>query len=234
MIFFSNVNYMFKSANDLTSLLCDEWKNVINIDNVDWNSIIDVLNKEEFYPPKNDIFNALNNCHPDNVKVVIIGQDPYYNRGQAHGYAFSVRQDVQIPPSLMNIFKELSNEMNMKTLPQNGCLEKWAHEGVLLLNSILTVKAGKPDSHKGIGWEDFTSNVIEYIDNNCNVVFLAWGKQAEVICNGVRKNKVLVAGHPSPRNTFKPFIGCDCFRKANDELISMNILPVRWTILWNK
>ena len=226
---------MFKSASDLTSLLCDEWKDVLNIDSVNWDEIINVLNKEkEFYPPKKDIFNALNNCHPDSVKVVIIGQDPYYNRGQAHGYSFSVQPNVQVPPSLQNIFAELKDEMNMKTLPPNGCLEKWAHEGVLLLNSILTVSAGKPDSHKGIGWEDFTSDVINYIDMNHDVVFLAWGRQAENICSQVKRNKVLVTGHPSPRNTLNPFVGCGCFREANNKLMSMNILPVRWTILWKK
>ena len=224
---------MFKSANDLTSLLCDEWKEVINMSSVNWDGIISVLNKEkEVFPPKKDIFNALNNCHPDKVKVVIVGQDPYYNRGQAHGYSFSVQRNVSIPPSLANIFKELVDELNMKTFPPNGCLEKWEKEGVLLLNSILTVRAGAPDSHKGIGWETFTSEVIEWIDDNCNVVFLAWGRQAETICSKVKRNKVIVTGHPSPRNTANPFVGCGCFRKVNDELMAKNILPVRWNILW--
>ena len=227
---------MFKSIEDLTSLLCNEWRDAINMSAVDWDSIIRVLNnkKEEFYPPKKEIFNALNHCHPEKVKVVLIGQDPYFNFGQAHGYSFSVRPDVKTPPSLLNIFKELENEMNISSHPPNGCLERWESEGVLLLNTVLTVSSGKANSHKGIGWEAFTSAIIDYIDKNCNCVFLAMGRQAENVCKAVTNNKVIVTGHPSPVNTTNPIIGSNCFRKVNDELIAKNILPVRWNILWHK
>lgn len=225
---------MFNSVEDLTSLLCNEWKQVLRMDDVDWENIIDNLNNGDFYPSKRDIFNALNRCHPDNVKVVIIGQDPYFNKGQAHGFSFSVRPNIRVPPSLMNIFKELVSEFGLTTYPANGCLEKWASEGVLLLNSILTVGAGKANSHKGIGWETFTSNIIEYVDNHCTAVFLAWGRQAQTVCSCVKKNPVIVSGHPSPMNTSNPFVGCGCFRKANDILIEKGILPVRWNRLWIK
>ena len=196
--------------------------------------LIEEYKKYTVYPDMHDLFNALKYTSYKDTKVVILGQDPYYNRGQAHGYSFSVQPNVSVPPSLANVFKELTEEMNMRRPPSNGCLEKWASEGVLMLNSILTVRAGTPNSHKGIGWEEFTSEVINYIDTHCTVVFLAWGRQAQEICAKVTRNKVIATGHPSPRNTANPFVGSGCFRKANDELMMRRILPVRWNVLWIK
>lgn len=223
----------FNSVNDLLTLLSDEWKNVIDFSDVDFNNIINVLNKDKFYPKKQDIFNALNSCPPSKVKVVLIGQDPYINENEAHGFSFSVKNGVRIPPSLMNIFNELKNEFNLSRLPSSGCLTEWANEGVLLLNAVLTVKVNKSNSHKNIGWEKFTKKIIEYIDSKCDVVFLALGNNARDTCKVVTRNKVLHYGHPSPINTSgKKFLGCNCFRNVNDELIKIGILPVRWDIIF--
>ena len=224
--------------NDLSSLLCPEWRDVIGKEFKEsyWDNIIKVLNKEydRYLPKKSDIFNALNECKPDKVKVVIIGQDPYINDNQAHGFAFSVNKNTIIPPSLKNIFKEIQREYNINTELSNGCLIDWAREGVLLLNSILTVRIHESNSHKNIGWERFTSSVIKYIDENKTVVFLAWGSSAIRICkDNVTYNTVLTAGHPSPVNRTNPFYGCGCFKEANEILMKHNILPVRWIRLWN-
>lgn len=223
----------FTDANELISLLSEEWRNVLNLSNVNFQKIIDKLNSEKYYPKKEDIFNALNLCPPSKIKVVIIGQDPYINENEAHGFSFSVTPNVRIPPSLRNIFEELKQEFDMKKIPKHGCLIKWVDEGVLLLNSILTVAAGKSKSHDKIGWDTFTQNIIEYIDNNCKVVFLALGNNAKLVCKNV-KNKVLCYGHPSPLNTSdKKFLGCNCFVNVNEELIKMQILPIRWTIIFD-
>lgn len=219
-------------VSDLQSLLCQEWYNVVKNEfaNAYWQQIIAKLNSTNNYlPKKKDIFNALNACPPSKVKVVIIGQDPYIHENEAHGFSFSVPDGTRIPPSLNNVFKELGSEYSKNIVPTSGCLTRWAEDGVLLLNSILTVEEGKSNSHKNIGWENFTSAIIRWIDNHCKVVFLSWGKGAQQITDQqVVNNKVLIAGHPSPLNTFKPFVGCGCFRECNDLLKSMNLLPVRW------
>ena len=189
------------------------------------------LNKSKFYPKIDQIFNAINNIELSKLKAVIIGQDPYHN-GSAHGYSFSVLPSRQIPASLQNIFKELKTEYNISTLPSSGCLLPWTDEGVLLLNTILTVEPSKPKSHANIGWQDFTNAIIQYIDNNYKVVFLAWGNNAQKTCNIVHNNPVIKSGHPSPLNTSKPFVGCNCFKECNNELIKMGILPIRWNVLW--
>ena len=225
-----------KSVSEMMSLLSKEWMDVIGdeFSKPYWENIINVLNSDEKYlPNKSLIFSALNKCPPQNVKVVIIGQDPYIHSNEPHGFSFSVKPGVKIPPSLRNIFEELENEYNMTTIPRSGCLVAWAAEGVLLLNSVLTVHEGKSDSHKGIGWENFTSAVIRYIDNHNRVVFMAWGKKAQTICSSnVKNNEILVAGHPSPMNSTNPFKGCGCFREANAILKKNKILPVRWIKLW--
>ena len=225
-----------KNISELQSLLSLEWLNVIGEEfgKSYWNEILHTLNSDTKYlPEKKLIFEALNKCPPEKVKVVIVGQDPYIHSNEPHGLSFSVKPGVRIPPSLRNIFEELCSEYNIDTLPKNGCLIKWESEGVLLLNSVLTVHEGKSDSHKGIGWENFTASVIKYLDNHNIIVFMAWGAKAQKVCaDNVKNNIVLTAGHPSPLNTSKPFKGCGCFREANSILKKNNILPVRWIKLW--
>lgn len=223
----------FPDVESLTSLLCNEWSSVLNMNSVPWKRIIAHLNEShEFAPKKEDIFNALNMCHPDRVKAVIIGQDPYPTRGNAHGFSFSVREGVSIPASLRNVYTELIEEYHLTTRPRNGCLIEWVKEGVLLLNTILTVDVGAAKSHAKIGWEDFTMLVIKHLDENCNCVFMAWGKDAENLCSKyVKHSKVIVSGHPSSQNLSNPFVGCGCFKDANKYLISKGILPIRWTRL---
>ena len=225
-----------KDVSELRSLLIPEWYDAIGEEfgKPYWNEIIDTLNKDgKYLPEKKLIFNALNKCPPEKVKVVIIGQDPYIHSNEPHGFSFSVKPGVKIPPSLRNIFEELCGEYSIDSLPRNGCLSQWETEGVLLLNTILTVHEGKSDSHRGIGWENFTSAVIKYLDNHNFVVFLAWGAKAQKVCSdNVKNNPVLTAGHPSPLNRAKPFKGCGCFREANTLLRKNKILPVRWIKLW--
>lgn len=224
------------SLDELKCILSQEWYSVMKNEfmNNYWNDIIHVLNHCNYLPKKKDLFNALNSCPPNKVKVVIIGQDPYIHSYEAHGYSFSVPKGVNAPPSLKNIFKELGIEYNIELMPEDGCLINWANDGVLLLNSILTVEELKSRSHKNIGWERFTSAIIRYIDLHCKCVFLAWGKDAQAITDKqVSNNKVLVAGHPSPLNTARPFVGCGCFKEANQILKSMGILPVRWLSIFN-
>lgn len=221
------------NSDELISLLSTSWRNVLDIQTKDFENIVKTLNSGKFYPKKEDIFNALNSCPPSKVKIVLIGQDPYINENEAHGFSFSVKNSVKIPPSLMNIFKELKQEFRFNSLPTNGCLTKIANEGVLLLNSILTVSPGKSNSHKNIGWEIFTKKVIEYLDLNHKIIFLCLGNQAREVCKCVTKNKVMCYGHPSPLNTAKPFVGCNCFKDVNNELINMYILPVRWNVLFD-
>lgn len=224
----------FVNPSELINLLCNEWREVLNISGINWAKICSVLNNGKYYPNKHEIFNALNHCRPNDVKVVVIGQDPYFNVDQAHGYSFSVRSNVTIPPSLNNIFKELMLEYNIYEPPPNGNLESLASEGVLLLNSILTVAPGKANSHKGIGWEQLTSEIIKHLNKN-KVIYLAWGSAAAKICKDaeVNMNNVIKCGHPSPLNTINKFIGCNCFRRCNELLMQHNVLPIRWDILWH-
>ena len=224
---------------EMKSLLSQEWLNALQneFNNDYWNEIIRVLNSSKKYlPRKQDLFNALNVCSPNKVKVIILGQDPYIHEHEAHGFSFSVPETaVNIPPSLRNIFKELENEYNVGAEPKNGCLIKWAKDGVLLLNSILSVEEGKSRSHKNIGWEQFTAAIIRYIDLHNKCVFMAWGRDAEnIITQQVTNNKILTAGHPSPLNISKPFVGCGCFRECNEMLKSMKILPVRWLSIYTQ
>lgn len=225
-----------ENVNEMQSLLSPEWLDVIGdeFSKSYWNDIIETLNSDTNYlPEKKYIFNALNECPPENVKVVIIGQDPYIHSNEPHGFSFSVKPGVRIPPSLRTVFEEICSEYSIDSLPKNGCLIPWVSEGVLLLNSVLTVREGKSDSHKGIGWENFTSAVIKYLDTHNIVVFMAWGAKAQKVCSdNVKNNVVLTAGHPSPLNKTKPFKGCGCFREANDILKKNKLLPVRWIKLW--
>jgi len=184
------------------------------------------------YPPGSLIFNAFNTTPVDNIKVVIIGQDPYHGPGQAHGLCFSVQNGVPPPPSLVNIFKELHDDIGM-SIPNHGNLTKWAQQGVFLLNASLTVRAGEPMSHSKIGWATFTDTVIKKIsDTKEHVVFMLWGKfaQDKRMLIDETKHLVLRAPHPSPLSAFNGFFGCRHFSKANQYLVSKGIDPVDWSL----
>jgi uracil-DNA glycosylase len=184
------------------------------------------------YPPGGQIFNAFNTTHFDNLKVVLLGQDPYHGINQAHGLSFSVKKGVMPPPSLANIFKELKNDIGMPT-PAHGDLTRWAEQGVLLLNASLTVRSGEPTSHSKIGWHEFTDAVIRKIsDLKEHVVFLLWGKYAQekqVLINE-KKHLILKAAHPSPFSADKGFFGCKHFSKTNEYLMKHGIDPIDWQI----
>lgn len=182
------------------------------------------------YPPSNLIFNAFNLTPFDKVKVVILGQDPYHNVGQAHGLAFSVPDGIQIPPSLQNIFKELNNDIGMP-IPQSGNLENWAKEGVLLLNASLTVRANMAASHARIGWQQFTDAAIRALsEKKEHLVFILWGNYAIAKENLIDHSKhlVLKTVHPSPLSASRGFFGCHHFSQTNQYLISNDIQPIRW------
>lgn len=182
-------------------------------------------------PEYGNIFNAFEFCSPSNLKVVILGQDPYPTKGHAHGLCFSVEANVRpFPKSLNNIFKEIEADLNIP-FPENGNLERWAKQGVLLLNSVLTVEEGKTDSHKGIGWEQFTDAVIELISQKKeNVVFMLWGSKAisKSTLIDAKKHFVLTSVHPSPLSAYRGFLGCKHFSKANEFLASKGLNSIHW------
>lgn len=183
------------------------------------------------YPDMHDIFNSLKAASYEDIKVVIIGQDPYHEPGQAHGMAFSVKPGVEAPPSLKNIYKELASDIPGFVIPQDGYLQKWAEQGVLLLNAVLTVRAHQANSHKGKGWEIFTDRVIELInEKETPVVFLLWGANARakkiLITNPI--HYVLEAPHPSPLSAYNGFFGCKHFSKCNALLEKSGQKPIDW------
>ncbi len=187
-------------------------------------------NTQVVYPPGKEIFRSFDRCDFDKVKVVIIGQDPYHGPGQANGLCFSVRDGVKMPPSLVNIFKEIRNDLG-KPIPQSGDLERWAEQGVLLLNATLTVRASSPGSHQNKGWEVFTDAVIKTIsDQKEHVVFLLWGayaqKKGEIIDR--QKHYVLLSPHPSPFSADRGFFGNKHFSKANEYLKSKGLKEIDW------
>ncbi len=184
------------------------------------------------YPGMYDIFNALKLTSFSDCKVVILGQDPYHGEGQAHGLSFSVRDGVQPPPSLLNIFKELQDDVGIPA-PQTGNLTCWAKQGVLLLNTVLTVRAHQPNSHKGKGWEQVTDDVINALNRKTTpVVFLLWGanarNKAKIVTNPIHIR--LEAPHPSPLSAYNGFFGCKHFSKANAALIASGQTPIDWTV----
>jgi uracil-DNA glycosylase len=182
------------------------------------------------YPAEEKIFSALNTTAFNNVRVVIIGQDPYHGEGQAHGLAFSVPKGVRIPPSLMNIYKEIEAEFDHK-MPGHGDLTGWAEQGVLLLNATLTVQHASAGSHQKKGWEDFTDAVIRAInEKHDNVAFMLWGSYAQKKGNFIdrRKHLVLEAAHPSPLSAYRGFLGCGHFKKANEYLAKHGHTPIKW------
>jgi len=182
------------------------------------------------FPRGSEIFNAFNFTPFDQVKVVILGQDPYHGPGQAHGLCFSVRQAVTVPPSLVNIYKELETDMGL-AIPEHGNLEHWAKQGVLLLNSVLTVEAHNAASHQGQGWETFTNQVIACLNQHREyLVFLLWGSYAQRKGAVIDRSKhlVLIAPHPSPLSAHRGFLGCRHFSKANYYLQHHGIEPIDW------
>ncbi|MBK9380428.1 MAG: uracil-DNA glycosylase [Chitinophagaceae bacterium] len=184
------------------------------------------------YPPGSLLFNAFNTTPFDKVKVVILGQDPYHGPGQAHGLCFSVQNGVAPPPSLVNIFKELQQDIGIE-IPNHGNLTHWAQQGVFLLNASLSVRAGEPMSHSKIGWAQFTDHVIKTIsDKKKNVVFLLWGKfaQEKKILIDERKHLILKAAHPSPLSAHAGFLGCKHFSKTNEYLVKNGIDPIDWSL----
>jgi len=184
------------------------------------------------YPVANDIFRALNLTPFDKVKVVILGQDPYHGEGQAHGLCFSVNKNVKIPPSLVNIYKELHSDLGMD-IPSHGCLESWARQGVLLLNNVLTVEHGKAGSHHKRGWEQFTDKIIELLNTKSDhLVFILWGSPAQKKASAVdeKKHLVLKSVHPSPLSVYRGFFGSKPFSKANAFLESHGMTPIDWSI----
>ena len=184
------------------------------------------------YPPQDEVFNAFKYTAFDEVKVVILGQDPYHGEGQAHGLCFSVKPDVEIPPSLVNIYQELHDDCGCY-IPNNGCLTKWATQGVLLLNTVLTVRAHQANSHKGIGWEEFTDAAIRILNEQDRpIVFLLWGRPAQMkkamLTNP--KHLILEAPHPSPLSAYRGFFGCRHFSQANRFLKANGYDPIDWQI----
>lgn len=186
----------------------------------------------QIFPPAEDIFNAFHATPFHKVKVLLLGQDPYHNIGQAHGMSFSVLPGQEIPPSLQNIYKELETDCNCY-IPNNGYLKKWADQGVLLLNTVLTVRAHQANSHRQKGWEEFTDAVIRAVNEiDRPVVHLLWGRpageKAKILNN--QKHLVLTAPHPSPLSAYRGFFGCKHFSKANEFLIKNGLEPIDWQI----
>lgn len=182
------------------------------------------------YPKVENIFNALNLVKFNDVKVVILGQDPYHEPNQAHGLAFSVEGNVLLPPSLQNIFKEISNDLNIEQ-SKDGNLERWAKQGVLLLNTVLTVRKGQANSHKDKGWEQLTSRIIELLnERETPIVFLLWGSQAKKIGEKInnKNHLILTSVHPSPLSAYNGFFGCKHFSKANEFLQKNGLEKIDW------
>ena len=185
------------------------------------------------YPPAADVFNAFKYTEFADVKVVILGQDPYHNEGQAHGLAFSVREGVAVPPSLVNIYKELADDIAGFSVPPHGCLTRWAEQGVLLLNTVLTVRAHRAHSHADLGWETFTDRVVAQINaGRENVVFMLWGSHAQKKGAMIDRSRhlVLSAPHPSPLSAYRGFFGCRHFSRANAYLAAHGITPIDWQL----
>lgn len=187
---------------------------------------------KEVYPAGKLMFNAFNLTPFEQVKVVIIGQDPYHGFGQAHGLSFSVPEGIKTPPSLQNIYKEIGQDLGLP-IPNHGNLEAWAKQGVLLLNAVLSVNASEPASHKAAGWENFTNAVIYHLSQQRkNLVFLLWGRfaQEKELLIDSNKHLILKAAHPSPFSAYQGFFGCKHFSKTNDYLVSKSISPIDWSI----
>ncbi len=214
------------------------WKEVLKVEQEKpyWESLVGLLRQEqkayEIYPPNPQVLNAFKLTSLSNVKVLIMGQDPYHGPNQAHGLAFSVQKGVKIPPSLKNIYKELASDVGF-TIPDHGNLTEWAEQGVLLLNSTLTVRKGEPNSHEGIGWGTLTDNVIKAVsEHQDNVIFILWGAFAQGKEKLIDKNKhsILRAPHPSPFSANRGFFGCKHFSKTYAILEQRGKEPIDWQL----
>lgn len=216
--------------NDWLNLLQDEFEKEYYIKLRTF--LVEEYNHNTVYPDMYNIFNALNFTAYSDVKVVILGQDPYHGENQAHGLSFSVNPGVKIPPSLINIYKELQSDLGCY-IPNNGYLKKWADQGVLLLNASLTVRAGEANSHRNIGWEKLTDRIIELLNNKDEpIVFILWGNNAiskeKLITN--TNHYIIKSVHPSPLSASRGFFGSKPFSKANEFLMSANKSPIDWQI----
>lgn len=221
---------MVHLGNDWDEILSEEFKSPYYL------SLREFLKTEysarRIFPPMNDIFSAFKASSFENTRVVIIGQDPYHGLGQAHGLCFSVKKGVVPPPSLKNIYKEINDDLGLPT-PQHGELTHWANQGVLMLNSVLTVREGAPTSHKDKGWETFTDNVIKKLnEKQTPIVFLLWGayaqKKGQLITNPIHYK--LCAAHPSPLSAYNGFFGCKHFSKTNEILKKHGLEPIDWQV----
>ena len=201
-----------------------------------YKKLFETVNEEyrtrQIFPPADDIFNAFHLTPLHNVKAVILGQDPYHNVGQAHGLCFSVKKGVDVPPSLVNIYKELHDDLGC-TIPNHGCLTKWAEQGVLMLNTVLTVRAHQANSHQGRGWEQFTDAVINAVNaQDRPIVYMLWGNSAKdkipMLTNP--KHLILTSAHPSPLSANRGFFGCRHFSKCNEFLENHGVTPIDWQI----
>lgn len=221
---------MPKIENDWLFILKDEFKKPYYKEL--YNKVLNEYENYTIYPKKEDLFNAFHLTPYSKVKVVILGQDPYFNENQAHGLCFSVKKGVKVPPSLLNIYKELNIELGLK-IPNNGCLIKWAEQGVFLLNTILTVRSKSPASHKDIGWQCFTDAIIKSLNEiDRPIVFFLWGNHArekKKFLNN-KKHLVLEASHPSPFAANKGFFNCNHFKMANEFFEQNNIEKIDWQI----
>ena len=221
------------------NLICSEkWQDILKteFDKKYFKDLISFLNSEyqnhKIFPQKKQVFEALNSVAFNDVKVIIIGQDPYHGEGQANGLSFSVNDQISIPPSLLNIFKELNSDLNID-IPHSGNLQSSANQGVLLLNTVLTVEKDNANSHKGLGWEIFTKKAIEIVSSELNnVVFILWGKQAQSLKDiiDVSKHYIISSVHPSPLSAHRGFFGSKPFSKANNFLKQKGVKPIDWKI----
>ena len=227
-----------KSKLSKTVIIDDTWYHALqNEFSKDyWKFLTDTVRKlyktKVVYPDPKKVFNAFDSTPFNKVKVVIIGQDPYHGAGQAHGLCFSVEKDTKIPPTLRNIYKELNSDLNI-SIPTTGNLQSWADQGVLMLNTVLTVEANQANSHKELGWEKFTKAAIKVVSKELeNVVFILWGKQAQSFSTILNENAhyILSSVHPSPLSAHNGFFGCKHFSKANDYLIKQDKTPIDWSI----
>ena len=216
-----------------------EWDEILSeeFSSASYNNLREFLKTEYttrvIYPPMFDIFNSMKNTPFEDIKAVIIGQDPYHEEGQAMGLSFSVPKGQKIPPSLVNIYKEIEKETGAN-MPSHGDLTGWAKQGVLLLNAVLTVRAHQANSHKGKGWEEFTDGIIKKISRDREgVVFLLWGANARAKKNLIdeKKHLVLESAHPSPLSAYNGFFGCGHFNKTNEYLIKNGLQPIDWSNL---